>query len=74
VFTANMHTDLAAQNGWDAIVISAQARGVPVVSAAQTLANTDGVPLTIGSVAVTGDFAQSRSRASCRRWLPTIST
>ncbi|MGQ0830636.1 MAG: hypothetical protein ACT4OV_03065 [Microthrixaceae bacterium] len=37
VLTANMHTDLAASNGADAIVVAARARGVPVISAAQLL-------------------------------------
>ena len=37
VFTANMHTDAADNPGADAIVAEAQARGVPVVSAAQML-------------------------------------
>ena len=42
VFTANMHTDSASSSGADAIVASAQARGVPVVSAAQMLKWLDG--------------------------------
>ena len=33
-FTANMHTDQATSAGSDAIVVSALARGVPIVSAA----------------------------------------
>ena len=37
VLTANMHTDLAASNGADAIVVAARDRGVPVISAAQLL-------------------------------------
>ncbi len=37
VFTANMHTDSASAAGHDAIVASAQARGVPLVSAKQML-------------------------------------
>ncbi len=36
-FVANMHTDSASSAGSDAIVASAQARGVPVVSSAQML-------------------------------------
>jgi hypothetical protein len=36
-FTANMHTDTVSSPGSDAIVASAQARGVPVVSAKQML-------------------------------------
>jgi hypothetical protein len=42
VFTANMHTDYATPDGWDAIVSSAQTRGIPVVSAAQMLRWLDG--------------------------------
>ncbi len=42
VFTANMHTDSASHAGSDAIVASAQARGVPVVSARQMLEWLDG--------------------------------
>ena len=37
VFTANMHNDSATSDGADAIVASALARGVPVVSASQML-------------------------------------
>ncbi|MGH2976033.1 MAG: DUF4082 domain-containing protein, partial [Solirubrobacterales bacterium] len=42
VFTANMHTDAIASAGADAIVASAQERGVPVVSARQMLTWLDG--------------------------------
>ena len=42
VFTANMHTDIASSLGSDAIVSSAQARSVPVVSARQMLTWLDG--------------------------------
>ncbi len=42
VFTANMHTDNAISSGADAIVASAQARNVPVVSARQMLDWLDG--------------------------------
>lgn len=41
-FTANMHTDLGKSPGADAIVVAAQARGVPVVSALQMLTWLDG--------------------------------
>jgi hypothetical protein len=41
-FTANMHTDVASSAGSDAIVSSAIARGVPVVSARQMLTWIDG--------------------------------
>ena len=42
VFTANMHTDNASSSGSDAIVASAQSRGVPIVSAKQMLTWLDG--------------------------------
>ena len=42
VFTANMHTDPVAHAGSDAIVASAQARGVPIVSSKQMLTWLDG--------------------------------
>jgi hypothetical protein len=42
VFTANMHTDNAAHAGSDAIVASAQSRGVPIVSSRQMLTWLDG--------------------------------
>jgi hypothetical protein len=42
VFTANMHTDHAASAGSDAIISSAKARGVPVISARQLLKWLDG--------------------------------
>jgi hypothetical protein len=41
-FTANMHTDDAPHPGSDAIVASALARSVPIVSAKQILDWTDG--------------------------------
>jgi hypothetical protein len=41
-FNANMHTDQASSSGADAIVASAKARGVPVVSARQMLTWLDG--------------------------------
>jgi hypothetical protein len=42
VFTANMHTDQIQSSGSDAIIASARARGVPVVSARQVLTWLDG--------------------------------
>ncbi|HEX4960798.1 MAG TPA: hypothetical protein VF173_08160 [Thermoanaerobaculia bacterium] len=42
VMTANMHTDTASHAGSDAIVASAQSRGVPIVSAQQMLTWLDG--------------------------------
>ena len=41
-FTANMHTDVADSGGSDAIIASAQARGVPVVTSRQMLNWLDG--------------------------------
>ena len=41
-FTANIHTDAATPEAATEIVASAKARGVPVISAAQLLAWTDG--------------------------------
>ncbi len=42
VFTANMHNDSSDSPGAEAIVASAQSRGVPVISAAQLLTWLDG--------------------------------
>ena len=42
VFTVNMHTDQVNSSGSDAIIASAQARSVPVVSAKQMLDWVDG--------------------------------
>lgn len=42
VLTANMHTDLGASSGSDAIVAAARRRGVPVISARQLLTWLDG--------------------------------
>ena len=42
VFTANMHTDQVVSSGSDAIVSSAKARGVPVVTSKQMLTWLDG--------------------------------
>jgi hypothetical protein len=41
-FTANMHTDEAVSAGSDAIVASAKARGVPVITARQLMTWVDG--------------------------------
>jgi hypothetical protein len=41
-FTANMHTDVAESSDSDAIVASAQARGIPIVSSRQMLEWLDG--------------------------------
>jgi hypothetical protein len=42
VFTANMHTDADTSGGADAIMASAQSRGVPIVTARQMLEWVDG--------------------------------
>ena len=42
VFTANMHTDYATSGDYDAMIASAQARGVPVIAARQMLTWLDG--------------------------------
>jgi chitodextrinase len=42
IFTANMHTDHAEHAGSDAIVASAQARSVPIISSKQLLTWLDG--------------------------------
>ncbi len=42
VFTANMHTDQVDSAGSDAIVTSAQSRGVPIISSLQMLTWLDG--------------------------------
>jgi hypothetical protein len=56
VFTANMHTDSVQSSGSDAIVASAQSRGVPVVSAKQMLDWLDGRNASsFGSVAWSND-------------------
>ena len=41
-FTANMHDDEPTSDGADAIIASAQSRGVPIISAAQLLTWLDG--------------------------------
>jgi len=56
VITANMHTDSASHAGSDAIVASAQARGVPVVTARQMLTWLDGRNgSTFGAIAWSGN-------------------
>jgi hypothetical protein len=56
VMTANMHTDSASHAGSDAIVASAQARGVPIVTARQMLTWLDGRNgSSFGSIAWSGN-------------------
>jgi hypothetical protein len=60
-FNANMHTDTAAHAGSDAIVASAKARGVPVVSAQQMLTWLDGRGgSTFKDIAYAGDVLSFR--------------
>ncbi len=56
VMTANMHTDSTSSSGSDAIIASALARGVPVVTAKQMLAWLDGRNgSSFGSIAWNGN-------------------
>ena len=56
VMTANMHTDSPTSSGSDAIVASAQERGVPVVTALQMLTWLDGRNgSSFGSIAWSGN-------------------
>ena len=56
VFTANMHTDSASSQGSDAIIASAQADGVPVITATQLLTWLDGHGnSSFGSIAASGN-------------------
>jgi hypothetical protein len=60
-FNANMHTDVINSAGADAIVASAKARGVPVVSAQQMLTWLDGRNgSSFGSIAYAGDVLSFR--------------
>ncbi len=55
-FTTNMHTDSATPAGWQAIVNSAQSRGVPIVSARQMLEWVDARnDSSFGGIAWAGD-------------------
>jgi hypothetical protein len=59
VFTANVHTDSASSTPNDAIMASAQARGVPMVSARQMLTWLDGRNnSSFGSIAWNGNSLQ----------------
>ena len=71
VFTANMHTDSASSSGADAIVASAQARGVPVVSAAPD-ADVARRPqqLVVQLAVVERQQARLHDRRRCRRERP----
>ena len=55
-FNANMHTDAVTSTGADAIVASAKARGVPVVSAEQMMTWLDGRNgSSFGAISYSGD-------------------
>ncbi len=56
VLTANMHTDLGASSGSDAIVAEARRRGVPVISARQLLAWLDSrIASSVSGIELNGD-------------------
>ncbi len=80
VFTANMHTDDVASPSSDAIVASAQARGVPVVSARQMLSWIDGRnQSSFGSIGWSGDelsftIAPGAGANGLRAMVPTESS
>ena len=77
VFTANMHNDSVQSEGADAIVASAQARGVPVVSAQQMLTWLDGRNTSsFGSLSWTGNtlsfsITQGTGARNLQAMLPT---
>ena len=80
VFTANMHTDSASHAGSDAIVASAQTRGVPIVSARQMLTWLDGRngssfgAITWNGSALTFTITAATGSNGLRAMLPTAST
>jgi hypothetical protein len=80
VFTTNMHFDQASHPGSDAIVASAQAHGVPVVSAKQMLTWLDGRNgSSFGSLAWNANtlsftIAPAAGSRNLRAMLPTGST
>ncbi len=79
-FTANMHTDSASSSGADAIVSSALANGVPVVSARQMLEWLDGRNASsFGSISWDGSalsfgVAAATGSGGLRGMVPTEST
>jgi hypothetical protein len=80
VFTANMHTDEDSSAGADAIVSSAQARGVPIVSARQMLTWLDGRNnSSFGSIAWSGNklsftISHAAGANGLRAMVPTASS
>jgi hypothetical protein len=80
VMTANMHTDSASHAGSDAIVASAQTRGVPIVTARQLLTWLDGRNgSSFSAIAWSGNtltFTITAATGSngLRAMLPTVST
>ena len=79
VFTANMHTDFVQSAGSDAIVASAQSRGVPIVSSVQMLRWLDGRnQSSFGSLTWTGTslqftVAQAPGANGIQGMVPTVS-
>jgi hypothetical protein len=79
VFTANMHTDNAQSAGSDAIVASAQSRGVPIVSSLQMLQWLDGRnQSSFGSLKWTGsnlqfNVTQAPGANGIQGMVPTVS-
>ena len=79
VFTANMHTDTVASAGSDAIVASAGARGIPIVSARQMISWLDARNASsFGSLAWDGSVLSFNVSAAAgarnlRALLPTTS-
>jgi hypothetical protein len=80
VITANMHTDSSSHAGSDAILTSAQTRGVPIVSARQMLTWIDGRNgSSFGSIAWSGNALSFTITAATganglRAMLPATST
>jgi len=80
VMTANMHTDTASHAGSDAIVASAQSRGVPIVTAKQMLTWLDGrngssfSSITWSGSALTFTISAATGSNGLRAMLPTTST
>ena len=79
-FVANMHTDGRSHAGAIAIVDSAQARGVPVITARQLLEWLDGRNgSSFGAISWSGStlaftVALAPGRATCRGWCRSCTT
>jgi hypothetical protein len=78
-FNANMHTDTATPAAWQAIVDSAQARGVPVISARQLLEWLDArnassfADIAWNSGTLSFEIAPAAGASGLRAMLPTSS-